>query len=419
MRRVVGIVIHNWPLKVAAILLATLLYAAVVVSQDAQDWQGRIPIEPRNQPADAVLLSDLGFVEQIRFFAPPEIAGRVSGSSFVAWVDLGEVPVGTITFAPVRLEAADPQIQILGYEPSSVRVELDPVESKLVSVQVDYGDVPPGLSIQQPVVTPPDVTITGAASSVRQVTAALARVIIQPSGIDVDQLVPLVAVDAIGDLVRQVDISPPSARVTIGVISQLESRSLPVAPAVAGAPATGYTISSVTATPAVVTVEGDADVLAPLTAIATEPITIDGVTSSVTQTVALAPPDGVTILGTPSVSVQIEVQATQATRTFKAGVVLSGASPTNTYAISPEQVLVTLGGTEASLAAIDARTFTVTADVNGLGPGTYEVSVRVTVPADIVVVSTSPPAVTVTVTAIATASPLSQPVPTAAPSPVP
>jgi YbbR domain-containing protein len=418
-RRIVRIVVHNWPLKVAAVLLATLLYVAVVVSQDAQDWQGRIPIEPRNQPAEAVLLSNLGFVEQIRFFAPPDVASRVSTSSFVAWVDLADVPVGTITFAPVRVEAADPQIQILGYEPSSVRIELDPVESKLIQVQVDYGDVPPGLSIQQPVVTPPDVTITGAASSVRQVTAALARVIIQPSGIDVDQLVPLVAVDAVGDLVRQVDISPSSARITISVISQLESRSLPVAPAVTGAPATGYTVSSVLTTPAVVTVEGDADVLAPLTAIATEPISIDGVTASITQTVALAPPDGVTILGTPSVSVKIDVQATQATRTFTAGVVLSGASPDNTYAISPEQVLVTLGGTEASLTTIDARTFTVTADVNGLAPGSYEVSVRVTVPADIVVVSTSPPAVTVTVTAIPTSSPVSVPIPTPNPSPVP
>jgi YbbR domain-containing protein len=417
MSRLVRTIVHNWPLKIAAIGLATLLYAAAVVSQDAQEWQGRIPIEPRNQPAEAVLLSNPGFVESIRYFAPPEVASRVSTASFVAEVDLGSVPVGTIAFVPVRVTAADPQIQILGYQPSSVRIELDPIESKFVPVQVDYGEVPAGLSIQQPVVTPPDATITGAASLVRQVTAALARVIIQPTGIDVDQLVPLVAVDAVGNVVRQVDLDPGSAQVTIRVISQLESRSLPVAPTVTGSPAPGFRISSVTVSPSVVTVEGDADVLAPLTAVPTEQLSVDGLASSVTQTVALAPAEGVAVLGPAAVSIRVEVEATEATRTFNAGVVLSGADGDFTYAVSPEQVLVTLGGTEAALAAIDGRTFTATADVNGLEPGIYDVTVRITVPADIVVVAVEPTTVKITVGAAATASPRTGPLPS--PTPVP
>ena len=47
MRRVLDLVIRNWPLKLAAILLATFLYAGLVLSQSAQVWPGSIPIVPK------------------------------------------------------------------------------------------------------------------------------------------------------------------------------------------------------------------------------------------------------------------------------------------------------------------------------------------------------------------------------------
>ncbi len=53
MKRLVAIVVHNWPLKLAAIALATLLYAGLVLSQSAQQTDARVPIVPRNQPVDA------------------------------------------------------------------------------------------------------------------------------------------------------------------------------------------------------------------------------------------------------------------------------------------------------------------------------------------------------------------------------
>ena len=55
MRRLVGLVVHNWPLKVAAIVLATMLYAGFVISQSVQEFNGNVTIDRLNTPANASL----------------------------------------------------------------------------------------------------------------------------------------------------------------------------------------------------------------------------------------------------------------------------------------------------------------------------------------------------------------------------
>ena len=59
--------------------------------------------------------------------------------------------------------------------------------------------------------------MSGPESVVKLVTAAQARVVIQPSGIDVDQTVDLVAVDVRGEVVGPVDVEPSSVHVQIAV----------------------------------------------------------------------------------------------------------------------------------------------------------------------------------------------------------
>ena len=49
-RRVVRLFVHNWPLKLAAIVLATMLYAGLVVSQSIQEYTGGVQIDDVNQP---------------------------------------------------------------------------------------------------------------------------------------------------------------------------------------------------------------------------------------------------------------------------------------------------------------------------------------------------------------------------------
>ena len=413
MRRALDLIVRNWPLKLAAVVLASFLYAGLALSQNAQVWPGSIPIVPK-LPTSAVLIGNLQSVTNIRYFAPADVAQRLTSDSFKATVDLSNAkpqPGNPFVTVPVVL-TADPRVTILGYDPPLITVQLDPLVSKTVPIQVDHGAVPSGFTIRDPVLSATTAVVSGPESVVRLATAAQARVVIQPSGIDVDQTVDLVAVDVRGEVVGPVNVEPSSVHVKITVGSGLLTKNLPIFPVVTGTPASGFEIDTVTVAPPIVQVEGDADALAALIKVDTVPLSVSGAATDLVRTVALDLPTGVDSLSGASVDVTITLRPTAATRTFSAGIVLSGARGDRTYTLSSDSVLVTVGGSVVSLDALDPRTLAVIADVDGLAPGTHKVKLKISLPADVKLVAVSPPEITVTVSAVATAPP-------ASPSPLP
>ena len=410
MRRLVTIVVHNWPLKLAAVGLAILLYVVLFLGQNSKDFRAPIPIDYRNQPTTAVMLSPVQYVTSIRYTAPADVAARVTADVFSAWVDLTGVTADATspTTVSVNAQSSDPDVTILDWTPRRITVTLDPLATKTVPVQVDKGTVPPDLQVRPPILDTTEVTVSGTQSAVSQVVAAVAVVRIDPSGISVDAEVDLTPVDIRGQTVSLVTLDPSSVRVKIIVGSQLQDRTIPVNPVVTGTPANGYELSAIAVNPPAVTVEGDVETIAALTKIDTQPVSISGAASDVGQTVGLVLPQGVVVLGSPSdptVHVSASIDAQTGTRTFSVGPVLSGAHDDRTYSLSTDQVNLTIGGSSAVLAGIQGDSLVVTADVNALGPGTHVVPLKATLPAGVTLVAISPPTVTVTVSAIASPVP--------------
>lgn len=407
MRRALAIVVHNWPLKLAAVGLASLLYVGLVLAQNSKEWRGQVPIEVRNQPAGAVLTGGVQYVTSIRYFAPLDAASRVTSDSFTAWIDLSTVTPNADSAVVVRVNVAstDPQIQASDWAPRQISVHLDPLRTKIVPVSVDKGSVPTDLVLRDPIVDPAQVTVSGTQSSVSQVVGAVARVRIDPAGLTIDQQVDLVAIDGQGEEVRLVRLDPVSVHVRIVIASNMQSRSLPVNPVVVGTPAAGFDLASVTVDPLVVSVEGEAASLSALNRIDTLPVSLTGATSDVTASVGLILTPGITVLGVDRVTVTARLNATASTRTFSAGPVLSGARDDRTYSLSTDQVLVTVGGASSALASLRGDTLVVTADVDGLGPGVHAVKLRSTLPAGLTLIAISPPTLTVTVGVLATPAP--------------
>jgi YbbR domain-containing protein len=409
LRRVIARIVRNWPLKLGSVVLATFLYAGLVLSQNAQVWPGTIPIVKTNQPISAVLLSNLGNVTNIRYFAPTDVADRLNGSSFTATVDLSTAtPLAGTPFSTVQVhvQAADPRVQILDFDPQVVQVQLDPLISKSVPVKVDEGSPATGLQPQNPILSTNSVTVSGPASVVSLATAAIARVVIQPSGLDVDQEVPLVAVDALNNVLSPVGIEPQTVRVQIRVGVQ-QTRTLPVKPQFSGVPNSGFQVGGVTVNPPAITVQGDADALSSLTAVDTGMVDLTGATSNVTRVVSLVLPAGITTVGGGTVSVTVHLTPVSASQTFSAGILLSGARDDRLYSLSVDQLLVTLGGSPAALAGIQGQSFSVTVDVDGLAPGVHVLTPTVNLPASLTLIGLAPQSISVTVSIAPTpASPL-------------
>lgn len=398
MTRVLGVLVDNWPLKLAAIGLATLLYGGLVLSESTAELTGVVPVEVRNQPDGSFLLTTIRPVTAVRYVSPAGV--RPISADFEAWVDLGDIEPGSgPQSVNVQIRSVDPRITVVGIDPEIVTIDLDRLASKVVPVEVDRGNAPAGLEVGTVTVDPTQVTVRGPASVITRVVAARADVLIQTSGIDVDQDVDLVPVDALGDAVAQVQLEPTTARVTIAVFSDRQTRTLPVSPLITGAPAAGFELASATVEPRFVTVEGDIDQLEALVSVPTVPIDVGGLAEDRASEVELQLPDGVVGLDATAVSVTLDVRPVTATRTFEVGLRLRGASPDRTYTLSVDRILLTVGGSVAVLDRLSGSALVADLQVAGLGVGDTAVTVDADLPAGAALVAASPGQVIVTVTA--------------------
>jgi YbbR domain-containing protein len=418
--RFLRFIFRNWLLKIGAILLAVILYGAMVFLQTTQQFPGTVAIDIVNQPANTYMIDPKAMQEvgNIRYIAAPEVP--ISQSTFSASIDLSNAKVSDTDYSWVRVQlvANDPRVQIIDYQPQQIRVTLDPVVQRQVSIQVDEGVIPSGLQPGTPVLSVSSVYVSGAESIVSKVAYAQARVRIDASGLDVSQDPELVARDASGAVVDNVTFNPRTVHVDMQVGSQIRSETVPVNVVINGDAAAGYIITSIAVTPPVVAVRGQADALALLNGSAnTAAISISGATSDISVKVDLDLPTGVTSDSSSQIAVVIHLQSPASTRSVTVGVVLSGTNSNMGYIQSTQSVIVTLGGATAALNALDTSTLVANVSVGTLTPGTHVVAVSFDTPAGIRVVAISPSQITVTVVPPPTPPPTPTPAPT--PTPVP
>ena len=113
MSRIVAFLFRNWPLKLAALVLATMLYAGLVLSQSVQELAGGVTIDPVNIPEDASLIANLPQVSQIRYVSAGDAGARASADSFQASVDLADVdPEAGPSYVPIDVESVDPRFVV-------------------------------------------------------------------------------------------------------------------------------------------------------------------------------------------------------------------------------------------------------------------------------------------------------------------
>jgi YbbR domain-containing protein len=418
--RILGLVVHNWPLKLAAVGLASLLYGGLVLSESAATLPVSIQIEIVGQPDDTFMLKALPPVDEIRYLSPSGVPAI--SSTFTAEVDVSGVTPGTGPVSlPVIVKSIDQRITVVDWSPDRVTVQLDELVEREVPVTVDPGTIPDGLGIGTTTVDPSTVIVSGPASVVGTVVSAQAAPVIQASGLSVDQDLALTAIDRLGDPVSPVKLEPDTARVQIPVFPNVDSRTITIGPVVTGTPATGFEVATITVDPTAVTVNGDAERLAALDSIETEPVSVSGASKTVEATVGLAPPDGVAPIDADTVRVTVTFRPVNATRAFEVGFRYVGDDVALRYSIPTDRVLVTIGGSVADLDRLDGATLVADLDVSDLRPGTTDVPVTMDLPEGLTLVSANPVTIPVTATEVppAAASPSAPPAsasPSASPS---
>jgi YbbR domain-containing protein len=401
--------VRNWHLKLGAIALATILYTGFVYSDSFTEQPvSGVRVDVAGQPSDWIRLGPLRAVT-ITYRVASNSAELVQPESFTATVafadydpDLAAQPQSL----PVEVRSTLSGVDILSVEPKEVTVTLDRVVTKTIPVRIDRGEVPAGLEIGEAQLSVREVTARGAASLLARVDHARATISIQPSGIDVNDQVELTAVDVNAEPVLAVELDPSSVTIQIEVDAIETSKTVPVRPDLDGTVAAGFEIASISLDPPAVTLRGLPDALAGVTEVATEPLPIDGSTSTLTLESVLVMPTGTRLSeASEAPIVTIEVRPAIVTRTFLLGLVCQGASAGVACLPQLEQVSVTLRGTAAALDALDEADISPVLNVAGLPPGEHDIVPTLVLPGGVERVALSPGIVTVVLQPPASPSP--------------
>jgi YbbR domain-containing protein len=192
------------------------------------------------------------------------------------------------------------------------------------------------------------------------VTRALARVRIDPSGIDINEQVDLIPVDVDGNPVAAVELSPGSVAVEIEVSTAETSKTVPVTPDLQGTLPGGLTITS----------------------IATEPIDLGTVNGNADLERALVLPDGIRLGdGVEDVAtVSLVVTVEQASRTILAGPVCQNVATGLVCQPQVSQIPVTVSGPRSIVAGLTAAQVVPVLNMAGLAEGTHQVTPTVALP---------------------------------------
>ena len=166
------------------------------------------------------------------------------------------------------------------------------------------------------------------------------------------------------------------------------TKRVPIAPVVEGEPAPGFVVGTIAAEPSTVEVVGPAGALKALTEAITEPVVVTGASGPITETVTVGSPD-------PSIRLQ-SLQTTRVTvnvaaapvRWTVSGVGVQVRNASRQVQVQPQSVTVHVHGPREAQA--DATELDASVDVSGLGPGQYDLPVKVVPPARIGVVSIEP-----------------------------
>jgi len=310
--------------------------------------------------------------------APTSVWEQLTPSMVHLRVDLSGLDEGTHTL-PVEPSVEIRPSRVDDFQPQTVQVTLERAATASVPVNVvTVGEPQLGYRAagQQP--TPDSGVIVGPLSLVERVVELRASVNVSDALQDFQQEVPLFALDSSGDVVEGVELDPQAALVSVRIEPREAFRLVSVIPKLEGEEQlveAGYQINDVTVVPTVVTVfSADVAALQSLPGfVETLPLSIGQATGDIERRLALALPEGVSLVEEQSVLVRVSVSPIIRTITLSRIVETRNLAQGLFAQLSPESVNVIVSGPLPTLNALRPEDLRIIVDLLDLGVGTHQV----------------------------------------------
>ena len=393
----------NLGLKVIAFIFAVFLWFIVVNFDNpvGSSTFRDIPVQILNDD----IITSAGEVYQVEgdrtvtvvVYATREVRQKLTSDNIVATADIKQIDsTGRLVPIEVTINGFSGESVTAEAIPRNLTIQREKSGKKVMSLTVDTEGVKlaDGYILGDASVEPDQVTITGAESVLDQVDRAVAQVD-EVEGVSEDSVLPasLVLYDANGNELNQTQMSNNLGEDGLSVsVEVMKVKGIPVVFDVEGSPAEGYKYSGCVSTPESVQVCGKSEDIDKISEIDVPASVIDisGASEPIEMSVDITPylPEGVELVdensGNVKVTVKIEQEGTLSVDFMVSSIRINNLAENLQVSYEPDaEITFRFTGDEDLLDTLDISN-AVSVDLSDYDrPGTYDVPVKVNLPAGI------------------------------------
>jgi YbbR domain-containing protein len=398
-----------------AFLLALVVWVTAVVSTDPNEERTYVrSLDMVGENPEMLMVNTPPNQVRITLEAPRSILDEFSNNSSLleAWIDLTGLETGEHNL-PVKARWSLEPVRLTRVDPAEVTVTLEPfVETVLPVTLIVEGETALGYEKGESYLDPQTVVVSGRQSQVEKVEQVRTILDVAGAGETVQVNVPVVALDADGNPVTDVQITPRLVQVTQPISLLGGFKNVVVKVLTEGQIADGYRLTNISVTPLTVTVfSNNPQLINELPGyVETEPVDLNGLNDDIEIRVNLVLPPGIKLVGELSVLVQVSVAAVEGSRTISLPVETIGLRPDLETFLSPSVVDAILLGPLPVLENLTPESFRVILDLTGLEAGVYRLTPIIDLyPEQVTIESILPETIEVTIQLIPTPTPVPTP----------
>lgn len=384
-------ILKNWGLKIMAVLIAFVVWFLVANIEDYSITRTitGIPVEIMNEEAitgqDMVYEIVQGKTVDIKVEGRRSVVEKLTVDDFAATADLSELSI--TNSVQINVDAANAAIRKeinISVVDSMMKVEIEERgEQKLPISVVTVGDTQEGYAVVSAAATPNMVTITGAASKVKDIKTVRVEIDVEGLNTSISTRGELILLDADGEVIDTDKITTNISTVGVQVTIQ-KTKEVPIQILPAGNVAEGYSIAGdIEFQPTTVLIAGDEGRLRSIHEIVIDDIDVTDKNSDFETTVDITnylPEDVVIADTTQEVAIKINIEKlVEKTMTIRlTDIEFEGQQDGFEYEIDDDEKLftITVTGLKRDLDTLTVQMLKPSIDVSSFtGEGTYQASV--------------------------------------------
>jgi YbbR domain-containing protein len=382
---------------ILSFVLALVVWISAVTSANPNtEAEFNLPLVVVQQASDIAIIDEIPETINVTLLAPESIIQQLQEDNpLLAYIDLTDISAGTYRFT-VQIEIPNQvkPIRVLDQNPEKLELRISNLVSKILPVAIQI-EGEPAIGYQTSGLSWDDdaVTIIGQESRVQDVTSVVGILDITDATGTITRTVDLEARDADDQVIEGLRLVPETVTVNQTISLQGGYRNLAVNVTTIGSVEPGYRFTSITpAPPTVMVFSEDPQLVEGLPGyVNTKPLDLDGVDDYLETILELDLPEGISVIGDPTVLVQVNVTALETNLVISREIEVIGLLPGLSADVSPMQVTVSVSGPVPVLENLTLRDIRVVVDLTDLEVGTHTITPTVEIlPDDVVFEDLSP-----------------------------